>query len=43
MVSARPDATWLAASPSVSAANTAESAMPPRIPHNAPKAIEPVW
>src|ERR1043165_5778357 len=42
MVSARPEATWLAASPSVSAAKTAESAMPPRMPQSAPTAIEPV-
>src|SRR5262245_40361798 len=42
MVSARPEATWLAASPSVSAANTAASAAPPKMPHSAPTAIESV-
>src|SRR5438477_1022637 len=42
MVSASPDATWLAASPSVTAANTPDSAAPARMPHSAPTAIEPV-
>src|ERR1044072_3661228 len=42
MVSARPEATWLAASPSVSAAKTAESAIPARMPHRPPTASEPV-
>src|SRR3954469_7560996 len=42
IVSAKPDATWFAASPSVTAANTAESAAPAKMPHSAPNAIEPV-
>src|SRR5438270_5667883 len=42
MVSARPDATWFAASPSVTAANTPASAAPATIPHSAPTAIDPV-
>src|SRR4051812_6511102 len=42
MVSANPDATWLAASPSVTAANTPDSAAPARMPHSAPMAIDPV-
>src|SRR5882724_579195 len=41
MVKARPDATWLAASPSVRAAKTADSAAPPRMPHKAPMRIDP--
>src|SRR4029077_8012051 len=42
MVSASPDATWFAASPNVTAANTADNAAPARMPHNAPTAIDPV-
>src|SRR5882757_1210934 len=42
MVSARPAATWLTASPSVNNANTAESAAPAAIPHSAPRKVEPV-
>src|SRR6476619_4727198 len=42
MVSANPDATWFAASPNVTAANTADNATPARMPHNAPTAIDPV-
>src|SRR2546421_9638307 len=42
IVSAKPDATWFAASPSVTAANTADSAAPAKMPHSAPNAIEPV-
>src|SRR2546421_10999136 len=42
IVSASPEATWFAASPSVTAANTADSAAPARMPHKAPTAIEPV-
>src|SRR6266404_3907217 len=40
MVSARPAATWLTASPSVNNANTAESAAPAAIPHSAPIKVE---
>src|SRR5688500_9372233 len=42
IVRASPEATWLAASPSVRTANTAASAAPPRMPHSAPTRIEPV-
>ena len=42
MVSARPVATWLTASPSVSAAKTSDSSVPATMPHSAPMSVEPV-
>src|SRR5579885_1237928 len=42
MVSARPEATWFAASPSTISANTAASAAPARMPASAPRSELPV-
>src|SRR5882724_928192 len=42
MVSARPVATWLTASPSVIIAKISDSNVPAAIPHSAPRKIEPV-
>src|SRR3954465_4316735 len=42
MVSARPVATWLTASPSVISAKISDIATPATMPHNAPIMIEPV-
>ena len=41
MVSARPVATWLTASPSVIIAKISDSRVPAIIPHSAPTMIEP--
>src|SRR5882757_2024688 len=42
IVSARPEATWLTARPSVIRANTSDSAAHARIPQRAPMVVEPV-
>jgi hypothetical protein len=41
MVSARPVATWLTASPSVISAKISDSSVPAIMPHSAPTTIEP--